>query len=132
MTHSRPFSFCFRKKTALCRQMRIFLQIVHLVCLRIKQSGQQFEVCAHYLISLRSKYLPKTDHSDITILLETTNNNYTAILLKFMQTNAEKISDRNRIWASSRENLSSGFPTKRVSNQSPQLQRLARKLKFYL
>ena len=36
------------------------------------------------------------------------------------------------IWASSRENLSSGFPTKRVSNQSPQLQRLARKLKFHL
>ena len=30
-------------------------------------------------------------------------------------------------WASSRENLSSGFPTKRFSNQSPQLQRLARK-----
>ena len=28
------------------------------------------------------------------------------------------------------ENLSSGFPTKQVSNQSPQLQRLARKLKF--
>ena len=26
----------------------------------------------------------------------------------------------------------SGFPTKRVSNQSPQLQRLARKLKVYL
>ena len=35
-------------------------------------------------------------------------------------------------WASSRENLSSGFPTKRVSNQSPQLQRLARKMKFRL
>ena len=32
------------------------------------------------------------------------------------------------IWASSRENLSSGFPTKRLSNQSLQLQRLARKL----
>ena len=31
------------------------------------------------------------------------------------------------IWASSRENLSLGFPTKRVSNRSPQLQRLARK-----
>ena len=29
-----------------------------------------------------------------------------------------------------RENLSSGFPTKRVSNQSLQLQRLARNLKF--
>ena len=36
------------------------------------------------------------------------------------------------IWAATRENLSSGFPTKRVSNQSPQLQRLARKLKFHL
>ena len=32
------------------------------------------------------------------------------------------------IWASPRQNLSNGFPTKRVSNQSPQLQRLARKL----
>ena len=35
-------------------------------------------------------------------------------------------------WASSREKLSSGFPSKRVSNRSPQLQRLARKLKFYV
>ena len=34
-------------------------------------------------------------------------------------------------WASSRESLSSGFPSKLVSNQSPQLQRLARKLKFH-
>ena len=33
-------------------------------------------------------------------------------------------------WASSRENLSSGFPSKRDSNQSPQLQRLSRKSKF--
>ena len=32
-------------------------------------------------------------------------------------------------WALTRENLSSW--TKRVSNQSPQLQRLARKLKFH-
>ena len=30
------------------------------------------------------------------------------------------------------KNLSSGFLTKRDSNQSPRLQRLARKLKFYL
>ena len=30
------------------------------------------------------------------------------------------------IWAASRQNLSSGFPTKRDSNQSHQLQRLAR------
>ena len=35
-------------------------------------------------------------------------------------------------WAVTRENLSSGFPTKWGSNQSPQLQRLARKLKFHL
>ena len=34
------------------------------------------------------------------------------------------------IWARMRENLSSGFPTKRASKQSPQLQRLSRKLKF--
>ena len=36
------------------------------------------------------------------------------------------------IWALSREDLSSGCLTKRVSNQSPQLLRLARKLKFHL
>ena len=35
------------------------------------------------------------------------------------------------IWASSQQNLSSGFPTKRDSYQSSQPQRLARKLKFY-
>ena len=35
-------------------------------------------------------------------------------------------------WASSQENLSSGFPTKRVSNQSPQLHRLASEFKFRL
>ena len=32
--------------------------------------------------------------------------------------------------ATTRENLSSGFPTERVSNQSPQLNRLVRKLKL--
>ena len=36
------------------------------------------------------------------------------------------------IWASTRQNLSFGFPTKRDSNQSTQLQRLARKLKLRL
>ena len=36
------------------------------------------------------------------------------------------------IWASSRQNLSSGFPSKRDSNRSPQLQRLARISKFCL
>ena len=36
------------------------------------------------------------------------------------------------IWASTRQNLSSVFLTKRDSNQSPQLQKLARKLKFCL
>ena len=35
-------------------------------------------------------------------------------------------------WASSRENLSAGFPTMRFSNQSPQLLRLATKMKFHL
>ena len=36
------------------------------------------------------------------------------------------------IWASSRENLSSGFPTKQSSSQYHQLQRLAGKFKFRL
>ena len=38
----------------------------------------------------------------------------------------------NHNWASSRENLSSGFQRKRVSNQSPRLQRLVGILKFRL
>ena len=41
-----------------------------------------------------------------------------------------QISDNK--WALSRQNLSSGLPTKPDSNQSPRLQRLARKLKFRL
>ena len=41
------------------------------------------------------------------------------------------ILDIKKTWASSRD-LSSGCQTKRVSVQSPQLQRLARKFKFYL
>ena len=36
------------------------------------------------------------------------------------------------LWASLGENLSSGFLKKGDSNQSPQLPRLARKLKFHL
>ena len=35
-------------------------------------------------------------------------------------------------WATMLQNLFLGFPRKRDSNQSPQLQRLARKLKFRL
>ena len=38
----------------------------------------------------------------------------------------------HNIWSLSRENLSLGFLTQRVSKQSPQLQRQARKLKFHL
>ena len=33
-------------------------------------------------------------------------------------------------WATSRQNLSLGFPTKRDSKQCPKLQRLARKVEF--
>ena len=36
------------------------------------------------------------------------------------------------IWAAIRQNLSSGFPIKQALNQSPQLQRLASKLKVRL
>ena len=39
---------------------------------------------------------------------------------------------RRGIWVVSLENLSSGFPKKLVSNQSPQPQRLARKSNFHL
>ena len=36
------------------------------------------------------------------------------------------------IWDLTRQNLSSGFPTKRDLNQSPQLQKLARKFEILL
>ena len=42
-----------------------------------------------------------------------------------------QVSDTH-IRASSRENLSSGCLAMRISNQSPQLQRPARKMKFHL
>ena len=45
-------------------------------------------------------------------------------------THSEIIMTHVIIGASLQENLSLGFPRKRVSNQSPQLQRLARKFKF--
>ena len=40
------------------------------------------------------------------------------------------LNNNDHKWATSQQNLSSGFPSKQDSNQSPQLQRLARKLKF--
>ena len=45
---------------------------------------------------------------------------------------ASVICDYDIIWAESRENMSLGFTTKRFSNQSLQLQRLANELKFRL
>ena len=39
---------------------------------------------------------------------------------------------KSQIWTSSQQNLSWGFQTEQDSNQSPQLQRLARKLNFHL
>ena len=52
--------------------------------------------------------------------------------MKAANKNGTEKTETVTVWASSRENLSSGFPSKRVSIQSPQLQRLARKLKFHL
>ena len=40
-------------------------------------------------------------------------------------THALNLKNDSSIWASARQNLSSGFPTKRDSNKSPQLQRHA-------
>ena len=51
------------------------------------------------------------------------------VVLLFSFHNRRKCTQYDK-WAPSRENLSSGFPSKRVSNRSPQLLRLARKLKF--
>ena len=56
-------------------------------------------------------------------------------IFTYLKTELTKVGDVDCVkskWASPRENLSSGCLTKRVSNQSPQLQRLARKLKFHL
>ena len=44
----------------------------------------------------------------------------------------KKVNTKHYNWASSRENMSSEFLTKRVLKQSPQLQRLAIKLKCHL
>ena len=44
--------------------------------------------------------------------------------------NQSNIADAVINWATSRENLSSGFPTKRDSNPPAQLQILDRELKF--
>ena len=49
------------------------------------------------------------------------SQNYGLVNLKFLI-----------IWASTRQNLFSGFPTKPVPDQSPQLQRLGRKVKFHM
>ena len=53
-------------------------------------------------------------------------------LQKYLFIRVSRIQKVKVMWASSLQNLSSGFLTKRDSNQSPQLQRLARKLNFHL
>ena len=79
-------------------------------------------------------------HSRVKKLLE--DENYRNFVVSRLNRNLDKkltdedhhiedvVSDVIRV--SLRENLSSGFPTKQVSNQSPQHQRLARILKFRL
>ena len=49
------------------------------------------------------------------------------ILAKELNTTVENVVESSKLLASSRQNLSPGFLTKRCSNQSLQLQRLARK-----
>ena len=63
-------------------------------------------------------------HAAAHVQYLTVSKNYSA--------NCTYVLCRNIIWASSQENLSSGFQAKPVSNQPPQLQWLARKLKFHL
>ena len=62
------------------------------------------------------------------VLKEILTGNFTAY---FLHKDEKYVFLEYIIWASSRENLSSGFPSKRDSNQSPQLQRQSRKLKFH-
>ena len=57
---------------------------------------------------------------------ETISKRLSGHLVRYVET----LSSATRTWASSREILSSGYQRKRVSNQSRQLQRLARRLKF--
>ena len=54
------------------------------------------------------------------------------ITYKFTQKDNGKHIYGVTLWPATRQNLASGFPTKQDSNQSPQLQGLARKLKFRL
>ena len=64
------------------------------------------------------------------------NMNWMIPFKKFSTVRAKPTASQDQMccdkWALTQQNLSSGFLTKRFSNQSPQLQRLARKLKFHL
>ena len=57
--------------------------------------------------------------------IKTGNRGFTVLLICQIQ-----YFELDFIWASIRQNLSSGFLTKQDENQSPQLQRLARKIKI--
>ena len=86
-------------------------QIFKSVCTS-EQSDQILSVASQFLPIDRPSKSDQTawmgTHVKLYLLLDTGSNN----------------------WAATRENLSSGFTTKQDSNQSPQLQRLSRKLKF--
>ena len=89
---------------------------IYLACDTFKESW-----LAHFL-----RFFPKTvardqGHSD-------PENVYDTMLPQIVSTN--QILDSYVNWAASKQNLSSGFPTKRYSNQPAKPQRPARKLKF--
>ena len=79
------------------------------------------------LVSLTTKY-----HKSEIIAFYQLINFYLSLLLMCFIFTKLIITFFYYTWASTRQNLSLGFPTKRDSNQSPQLQRLARKSKFRL
>ena len=82
-----------------------------------------FDRVWHYVIIWACLWYLHLSHMHLRYLTEHAQCGYTCTV--YFHATANK-------WTPSQENLSSGSPTKRVSNQSPQLQALARKLTFRL
>ena len=73
--------------------------------------------------------MPHCWKSHAAVHITSINHKWTTYLVTLWNDATNKIT---YIWASLRENLSLGYPTKQDSNQTPQLQRLARILQFHM
>ena len=60
----------------------------------------------------------------------TVNKKFNMTNIRNVVLTANQIAENDHNWPSSRENLSSGFPTRSCSNKTAELQRQARRLKF--